>query len=82
MNIQVSNLSLNTVDADVRKLFSHYGIVDSAMVNRNKFNGRSKGSAIINMPVEAQGRQAIMSLHQTLMDGKKISVDELRQSFF
>ncbi len=82
MNIQVSNLSLNTVDADVRKLFSHYGIVDSAMVNRNKFNGRSKGSAIINMPVESQGRQAIMSLHQTLMDGKKISVDELRQSFF
>jgi len=82
MNIQVSNLSLNTGDADVRKLFSPYGIVDSAMVNRNKFNGRSKGSAIINMPVEAQGRQAIISLHQTLMDGKKISVDEVRQSFF
>lgn len=78
MNIQISNISLNTIDADVRKLFSPFGTVDSVMVARNKFNGRSKGSAIINMPSDAQGRQAIISLHQTMMDGKKISVDELR----
>jgi RNA recognition motif-containing protein len=81
MNIQVSNISLNTIDADIRKLFSPFGTVDSAMVIRNKFNGRSKGSAIINMPCDAQGRQAIISLHQTMMDGKKISVDELRDRF-
>ena len=78
MNIQISNLSLNTIDADLRKLFAPFGAVDSATVIRNKFNGRSKGSAIINMPFDVQGRQAIVSLHQTMMDGKKISVDELR----
>jgi hypothetical protein len=33
------------------------------------------------MPSDAQGRQAIISLHQTMMDGKKISVDELRDRF-
>jgi RNA recognition motif-containing protein len=81
MNIQVSNLSLNTVDADVRKLFARFGIVDSATVIRNKFNGRSKGGAIVNMPLDAQGRQAIISLHQTMMDGRRISVDELRERF-
>ena len=81
MNIQISNISLNTIDADIRKLFSPFGTVDSAMVIRNKFNGRSKGSALINMPSDAQGRQAIISLHQTMMEGKKISVDELRDRF-
>jgi len=81
MNIQISNISLNTVDADIRKLFSPFGIVDAVSVIRNKFNGRSKGNAIINMPSDAQGRQAIISLHQTMMDGKRVSVDELRDRF-
>ncbi|THU32523.1 RNA-binding protein [Niastella caeni] len=78
MNIQVYNLSRNTSDADLRKLFSPYGVVDSAEVMRDKLNGRSKGNGIIDMPVERDARQAIVALDQTLMDGKKISVSELR----
>lgn len=78
MNIQVYNLSRNTSDADLRRLFSPYGIVNSAEVMRDKLNGRSKGNGIIDMPVERDARQAIAALDQTLMDGKKISVSELR----
>ena len=80
MNIQVYNLSLNTDDRDVRRLFSPYGIVASAEVIRDKLNGRSKCNAKVEMPVESQARQAIESLHQTLLDGKKISVSELKES--
>jgi len=76
MNIQVFNLSLNTEDRDVRRLFSPFGIVASAEVVRDKWNGRSKCNAMVEMPVESQGRQAIESLHQTMLDGKKISVSE------
>lgn len=78
MNIQVYNLSRNTSDADLRRLFSAYGIVDSAEVIRDKLNGRSKGNGVIDMPVEKDARQAITALDQTMMDGKKISVSELR----
>ena len=42
MNIQVYNLSLNTGDRDLRRLFSPFGIVVSAEVARDKLNGRSK----------------------------------------
>lgn len=76
MHIQVLNLSMNTDDRDVRRLFSTFGIVTSAEVLRDKFNGRSKCNAMVDMPVDTEARQAIVSLHQTTLDGKKISVSE------
>jgi len=55
MNIQIFNLSLNTDDRDVRRLFSPFGIVTSAEVVRDKLNGRSKCNAMVEMPVDSQG---------------------------
>lgn len=77
MNIQVYNLSRNLRDTDLRRLFAAYGVVNSAEIMRDKLNGRSKGNGVIEMPVEQEARQAIESLDQTLVDGKKISVSEL-----
>jgi RNA recognition motif-containing protein len=77
MYIQVYNLSLNTADRDLRKLFSAFGIVSSAEVARDKLNGRSKCNAMIEMPIQPEALQAIESLNQTMLDGKKISVSEL-----
>lgn len=77
MNIQVFNLSQNTGDRDLRRLFSPFGIVISAEVLRDKLNGRSKCNAMVEMPVDREARLAIESLHQTMLDGKKISVSEL-----
>ena len=79
MNIQVYNLSQNFRDADLRKLFAAFGIVNAAEIARDKLNGRSKGNALIEMPVEQEARQAIASLDQSLIDGKKISVSEYRE---
>ena len=78
MNIQVFNLSLNTEDRDLRRLFSAFGIVTSAEVARNKMNGRSKCKAMIDMPINSEALMAIESLHQTMLDGKKISVSEIQ----
>ena len=77
MNIQVYNLSLNTSDRDIRRLFSPFGVVVSAEVVRDKLNGRSKCKAIVEMLIGSEALVAIESLHQTLLDGKKISVSEL-----
>ncbi len=77
MNIRISNISLNTTDTELRKLFFQYGNVDFAKVNRNSLNGRSLKSGEVCMPVMAQARQAILSLDKTIFDGKIISVSEL-----
>ena len=80
MNIHVSNLSLNVIDADLKKLFAAYGEVSSAVIIRDRLNGRSKGSALIDMVNDAQGRQAVLCLDQTVIDGKAITVTEIRFS--
>lgn len=80
MNIHVSNLSLNIIDSDLRKLFAAYGEVNSAVIIRDKLNGRSKGSALIDMVNDSQGRQAVLCLDQTIIDGKPITVTELKYS--
>jgi RNA recognition motif-containing protein len=61
-------------------MFSPFGVVNSAEVVKDKLNGRSKGKGLIEMPVEAEAQQAIVSLDQTVVDGKKISVQ--KEAFF
>jgi RNA recognition motif-containing protein len=80
MNIHVSNLSVNVIDADLRKLFSAYGEVNSAVIIRDKLNGRSRGTALIDMINDGQAKQAILCLDQTMLDGKLITVSEIRYS--
>jgi RNA recognition motif-containing protein len=82
MDIRIANISLNTTDTEIRKLFSPYGSVDAAAVNRNSLNGRSLGFGHVNMPSAVQGRQAIVSLDKTVLDGKVISVSEIRPDFY
>ncbi|GGA86533.1 RNA recognition motif domain-containing protein [Puia dinghuensis] len=77
MNIKISNISLNTTDSELRKLFIQYGNVDYAIVHRNSLNGRSLKSGEVCMPVSTEARQAIVSLDKTTFDGKIISVSEL-----
>jgi len=82
MNIKISNISMDTTDAELRKLFVPYGNVDIAMIYRNALNGRSLKSGMVSMPVPAQARQAITSLDQTAFDGKIISVSELPSELY
>ncbi|HTQ28799.1 MAG TPA: RNA-binding protein [Puia sp.] len=82
MNIRISNISLNTTDTELRKLFFQFGHVDYASVNRNSMNGRSLRTGKVCMPELAQARQAIISLDKTTFDGKIISVSELPEELF
>jgi len=77
MNIRISNISLDTTDTELRKLFNPFGNVDAAKVHRSALNGRSLKYGQVTMPVTAQGMQAIASLDKTLLDGKIISVSAL-----
>jgi RNA recognition motif-containing protein len=77
MNIRVTNLSFNTIDADLRKLFSRYGQVNSVALIRDKNNGRPTGAAVIDMVKDKEGRLAVESLNKTVVNGKPITVIEI-----
>ena len=80
MDIHVFNLSENIIEADLVKLFSTYGAVNSAVITRDMKTGRSTGNAFIHMSNSDLGSQAIEGLDQSLLDGQRIAVSEIRFS--
>lgn len=76
MNIEITNIHLNVIESDLRRLFTPFGEVRTVELVRDKWNNRSTGRALINMPVEKQAQTAIITLHGTMMGGKSIAVTE------
>lgn len=76
MNIEISNIHLNIIEADLRRLFTPFGEVRAVELVRDKWNNRSTGRALVNMPVEKQAEAAIVTLHGTILSGKAIIVSK------
>jgi hypothetical protein len=41
MNIQITNVSLHMIEADIRRLFTPFGEIAAVQVVRDKWNNRS-----------------------------------------
>ncbi len=77
MNIYVGNLNWSLTSDDLQNMFSPYGEVVSAKIVTDKFNNnRSKGFGFVEMSDDEAARQAISSLHDTDISGRKIVVNE------
>lgn len=74
MNIHISNLNSNIIEADLQRLFAKYGEVESVELVRDKLNNRSLCHGFIRMPVTREAEQAIASLDRTEIKGKRIDV--------
>lgn len=77
MQIHVSNLHSSLIEVDVQRLFSPFGEVDNVKLVRDKLNNRSSGRAFVEMPVAKEAKQAIISLHDTAVNGKRVFVKEV-----
>jgi RNA recognition motif-containing protein len=78
MRIYVGNLKYSVTDDALRELFSEYGEVASADVIKDKFSGQSKGFGFVDMPDDGAAEQAINNLHDSLQDGRKLTVNQAR----
>lgn len=76
MNIYVGNLSWQMTDEDLRTLFEQYGSVTSAKIVKDKVSGRSKGFGFVEMPEEGEAQNALSTLYETEVLGRKIIVNE------
>lgn len=74
MDIHITNLHLNVKESDLQRLFTPYGEVRSVIILRDQRNNRSRGRAVVDMPVPKQAENAIISLNGTIMEGKSIHV--------
>ena len=72
MNIYVGNLPFSTVDADLERVFSAHGTVDSASVITDRDTGRSRGFGFGEMNNDDEGRTAIQELDGYDLDGRNL----------
>jgi len=76
MNIYVGNLSWQMTDEDLRTLFEQYGSFTSAKIVKDKVSGRSKGFGFVEMPEDSEAQNALSSLYDSEVLGRKIIVNE------
>ncbi|MBL7170529.1 MAG: RNA-binding protein [Candidatus Omnitrophica bacterium] len=78
MNIYVGNLSYDLTEADLQEAFQAFGQVVSASIIKDKFSGRSRGFAFVEMPTEAEAKAAIEGLNDKDLKGRALRVNEAR----
>ena len=78
MNIYVGNISYNLTEDQLKDLFTPFGSVESARIITDKFSGKAKGYAFIEMQSEEEGDKAIEALNGSDVEGRKIIVNKAR----
>ena len=76
--LYVGNLSYDTGEEDLKELFGGLGTVSSCNLILDKFTGRSRGFAFVEMDSGDEAQQAINDLHDSDFQGRKIIVNEAR----
>jgi RNA recognition motif-containing protein len=78
MNIYVGNLSFKASEQDIQDLFAPFGDVSSARIIKDKFTGRSRGFAIVEMNDDSSANAAISALHEKTFMDRNLVVNEAR----
>jgi cold-inducible RNA-binding protein len=78
MNIYVGNLSFDTQEQDLETAFGAYGTVTSAAIIKDKFSGRSRGFAFVEMANSGEAQKAIEALNGADLHGRNLNVNEAR----
>jgi RNA recognition motif-containing protein len=76
--LYVGNLSFGTTEGDLRNLFSSCGTVTSCTLIMDKFTGKSRGFAFVEMSSPAEAAKAIADLAGKDCDGRALTVNEAK----
>jgi RNA recognition motif-containing protein len=77
-NLYVGNLSYDTTEETLRTLFAEYGEIESVRLISDRYTGRSKGFAFVEMSTEQAAQEAISGLNGKQVDNREIKVDNAK----
>ena len=77
-NLYVGNVSYNTPEADLQELFAQAGNVVRCNLITDKYTGRSRGFAFVEMGSQDDANKAISELNGKDIDGRPLVVNEAR----
>ena len=78
MKIYVGNLSFDVTEGEITAEFSTYGKVESVAIPSDKFSGRPRGFAFVEMASKAEAEAAIAGLNGKTLKDRTIVVNESR----
>lgn len=77
-NIYVGNLSFDTTEAQIRKLFTEYGEVSRVNLINDRETGRPRGFGFVEMADRSAGEQAVERLNGADFEGRSLTVNEAK----
>jgi RNA recognition motif-containing protein len=78
MKLYVGNLSFGTMEDDLQRLFSRVGSVESIAMAPDRYTGRSRGFAFVEMSSRSEGEAAIAKFNDSELDGRSLTVNEAK----
>ena len=78
MKIYVGNLSFDVTEEELRTEFVAFGKVESVSIIKDKYSGRAKGFAFVEMPSVSEGQAAITSLNGKTLKDRTLTVNAAR----
>jgi cold-inducible RNA-binding protein len=77
-NLYVGNLSYQTTEDTLRTLFAEFGEIESVNLISDRYTGRSRGFAFVEMATEEAAQEALTSLNGKSVDEREIKVDKAK----
>ena len=78
MKIYVGNLSFDATEDEITAEFGTYGKVESVAIPSDKFSGRPRGFAFVEMSSKSEAEAAIAGLNGKMLRERTIVVNESR----
>ena len=78
MKIYVGNLSFDVTEEELRTEFVAFGKVESVSIIKDKYSGRAKGFAFVEMPSDSEGQAAITGLNGKTLKDRTLTVNAAR----
>ncbi|HDS00775.1 MAG TPA: RNA-binding protein [candidate division Zixibacteria bacterium] len=78
MNIYIGNLSFETTEEQLRQAFEDFGNVSAAQIIVDKYSGKSRGFAFVEMSEKDEATAAISGLNGQELNGRELNVNEAK----
>ena len=78
MKIYVGNLSFDMTEEELRAEFASFGEIESVAIPTDRYSGRPRGFAFVEMPRVSEGQAAIAALNGKTVQGRTLTVNAAR----
>ena len=76
--VYIGNMSYDTTEIKLQELFAAHGEVASVSVVTDRYTGRPRGFAFVEMETAEEAQAAIAALNGQEVDGRQLNVAEAR----